>query len=436
MTSVTDLDPDALSNLSERIDEVVVQYATHRMPAGTQPSTGRVGVERAGLGVVLRVERGYVYDGIDAEAADWLQTGSKHFPDVDEMVQWLNQVIPPAPQHLTQVVAHRPRPEIPPAAELTVLSEVGAAPFDRSVVSEAELSQRLTSRISGQDSAVYRLAAGVARQLGKTHPRKPYSACLMGDTGIGKTATVLLLAETLGERTGEEWRTIRLDGAEFAEALSISRLVGAAPNYVGYGDGNDLAARLAAHSYNVVLFDEIEKAHPSVVNALLGLLDTGTLRSERHGSVTAAKSLIFATTNLGSEALRGNVPSDEAARTHLRSHGLAPELVARFSDVVTYGPLDGRALAEVAAQSVAVVAADYGLTAVSISPAYLGGLLDRRAMSRLGVRIIEHLVDADLGQQFAALAAAGTTHMRITFSDVPLVEPVSDPSRALREGER
>ena len=261
----------------------------------------------------------------------------------------------------------------------------------------------------------------MSRHTGKAFPRRPYSALFIGTSGTGKTATARALAAGLTELSPVEWRTLRIDAAELTEALSVSRLVGAAPNYVGYGDGSNLAARLAEHPYNVVLFDEIEKAHPAVINALLALLDVGRLRADRPDDTTSERSILLFTSNLGAERVDEGMQRDDVARAHLRAHGLAPELVARFGDVLAFLPLQGGELAEVVARLVGTVAADYGLVSEWIAPTYIEDVIARASSNRFGVRILEYMVDTDLGPHFARLAAAQVSRVRVDFDEGPVV---------------
>lgn len=436
-TSISDLAPDARVSLTRRAREVIVVYREHRLPAACEPATARVGIGPAGTaGAALYIDRGVTYRGDDRQLEQWVTDGTRYFSAIDEAIEWIVQRVPAAaPEPVSQVgVAHRP--ELPEPSSVTRLGDVSPAPSPSTGVGEADLLASLMGAISGQDAAISRLAAGVSRHTGKTYPRKPYSAVLLGMPATGKTQTARRLVDGLTELSGADWRLIRLDGAEFAERINVSRIVGASHNYVGYGDGTDLASMLAEQPRTVVLFDEVEKAHPAVVHSLLGLLDSGRLRSEARGTVASEHAILLFTSNLGADELGGAVLSDGEGRTHLRRHGLSPELVSRFGDVLSYATLSGSALAEVAARSVALIAGDYGLRVDWIAPAYLSDLLARQNGNRLGVRIIEYLVDADLGAEFARLARRGVVRARVDFDAVPIAVPsdaVGEPVAAATE---
>jgi ATP-dependent Clp protease ATP-binding subunit ClpA len=303
---------------------------------------------------------------------------------------------------------------------VTDLAEVRGSEAARIRVSELDLRERLMTSIAGQDVPISMLAAGVSRHVNKRFPRKPYSAAFMGSTGVGKSATARALPEALRAVTGEEWHFMQLDMAEFSERFAVTRLVGAPPGYIGYSDGNDLASHLADHPRSVIVFDEFEKASPVIWQSLLGLLDTGRLDAERHGSVTAEHAILLFTSNIGADD-QGRRQSDQ--RAALRAYGLAPELVGRIGDVITFGELTTGALAEIAARSVGVIAADYGIAIDRIAPAYLTHVLGRLTGNRFGVRMVEYLIDADIGEQLSTWE-----HDRacVDFDGVPVLSIVDD----------
>ncbi|MCZ4500870.1 MAG: clpB, partial [Marmoricola sp.] len=410
--------------LANRSGEVIVAYRDHPMPLGSSAAAARIGVGPAGSGRALYVERGMTYAGDEEEVGAWLTEGVLYFPNFGALWEWaataFRQIVPPPP---SAVVPVSQRPSVPNLLTVTDLDSVEApTAVDRSV-SEIDLRSAVLTHISGQEVAVSKLAAGIARHVGKRYPRKPYSALLMGKTSVGKTETTRVLAEALSELTGSAWEFVRLDMAEFSERFSVTRIVGAPPGYVGHGDGNDLASRLAANPRTVVLFDEFEKASPVVWQSLLGLLDRGRLASERHGMVTAEQAVLIFTSNVGADIDSEHLGDEDAARAVLRHHGLAPELVGRFGNVVAFADLSTDAMAEIAARSVSLIAADFGIELTWISPAYLTDLLQRLVGNNFGVRMVEYLVEADLGEQFGAWSQS---EARVEFDGVPVLVETKD----------
>lgn len=420
--SIPDLTPAARANLEARSGEVCVVFPDHRLPLGAAADTARVGLGPAGLGRAVYVRRGVEYAGEDPRVAEWLSVGTLYFPDFSSAVEWVTDVVPAAPER-GPAAQERRRPQVQRPDVVTDLAEVRGAEATRTRVSELDLRERLMTAIAGQDVPLSMLAAGVARHVNKRFPRKPYSAVFMGSTGVGKSETARILPEALREVSGEEWRFKQLDMAEFSERFAVTRLVGAPPGYVGYGDDNDLASHLADYPRSVIVFDEFEKASPVVWQSLLGLLDTGRLDSERHGSVTAEHAILLFTSNIGADD-QGLRQRDQ--RAALRAHGLAPELVGRIGDVITFEELTTGALAEIAARSVGVIAADYGIAIDRIAPAYLTDLLGRLTGNRFGVRMVEYLIDADLGEQFSTWEH---DRARVDFDGVPVLGTVDDSTR-------
>lgn len=390
------------------------------MPAGTSPSTARIGIETTTMGALLHVDRGLTYTGADPEIAQWFDTGTLCFQNLRVLVSWIAGVIPVEgnpPQAPASSI--RQRPSMSSVNIVTNLADVSMRPAALNAVTEAGLKSSLLASVVGQHAALSILAARIALHATKEFPRKPYSAMMIGPTGVGKTSTAEAIAEALDSLGSDNWSYIRLDMGEFTEKYSVSRLVGAPPGYIGYGD-RCLAGELARNGKTVVLFDEIEKANPAVLFTIMNLLDKGRLDSERHGGTNASTAILLFTSNLGAVELDDRTPNDQTGRAHLLRHGVAPELVGRFGDIVTFTELSSVALAEIAARSVGTVAADYGVQLEWIDPAYLSDLLQRLEGNQLGVRTLEYLAEADLGAEFAALASRSA---RIDFNGRVHVSP-------------
>jgi ATP-dependent Clp protease ATP-binding subunit ClpB len=207
------------------------------------------------------------------------------------------------------------------------------------------LDDILHERVIGQDEAVDAVADAIIRaRSGIRDPRQPIGSFLfLGPTGVGKTELAKSLAVALFDT---EDNMVRIDMSEYQERHTVSRLVGAPPGYVGYEEGGQLTEAVRRKPYSVVLFDEIEKAHADVFNALLQILDDGRLTDAQGRTVDFRNTIIIMTSNIGSEYLTEGVTSEgeikPAARDQvmaaLRSH-FRPEFLNRIDEIVLFKPL-------------------------------------------------------------------------------------------------
>ena len=206
------------------------------------------------------------------------------------------------------------------------------------------LEERLRRRIVGQDEAVAAVCRAVKRsRAGISYKRKPVSFIFAGPTGVGKTELVKVLAADLFH-TPET--LIRIDMSEYMEKYSVSRLIGSPPGYVGYDEAGQLTEKIRRRPYSVVLFDEIEKAHPDVLNILLQILDDGRITDGQGRTVNFENAIIVMTTNAGSERASGGVgfvePSggitDSRTEKALASF-LRPEFINRVDEIITFRAL-------------------------------------------------------------------------------------------------
>ncbi len=216
----------------------------------------------------------------------------------------------------------------------------------------AELESELNKHIIGQNEATRLVAAAVKRsrvKTGKLH--RPASFIFVGPTGVGKTQLVKVLSEQLFD-TPET--LIRLDMSEFMEKHSVSRIIGAPPGYVGYDEAGQLTEKVRRKPYSVVLFDEIEKAHPDVLNVLLQILDDGRITDAQGRTVNFENTIIVMTSNAGSEKSENLLgfgktvgeASREKALKALEAF-LRPEFIARVDEIVVFDPLSEDSLAEI-----------------------------------------------------------------------------------------
>ena len=207
------------------------------------------------------------------------------------------------------------------------------------------LDQELHKRVVGQDEGVTKVAEAIIRsKAGIKDPSKPIGSFLfLGPTGVGKTELAKSLADSLFD---DETNMVRLDMSEYMEKHSVSRLIGAPPGYVGYDEGGQLTEAVRRKPYSVVLFDEVEKAHPDVFNVLLQVLDDGRITDSQGRTVDFKNTIIIMTSNLGSQYLldgideNGNIrpEAEEAVMAELRQN-FRPEFLNRLDETILFKPL-------------------------------------------------------------------------------------------------
>ena len=207
------------------------------------------------------------------------------------------------------------------------------------------LDGELHKRVIGQDEAVQKVADAIIRsKAGIKDPTKPIGSFLfLGPTGVGKTELAKTLAASLFD---DEQNMVRIDMSEYMEKYSVSRLIGAPPGYVGYEEGGQLTEAVRRHPYSVVLFDEVEKAHPDVFNVLLQVLDDGRITDSQGRTVDFKNTILIMTSNIGSSYLLDGIDengdirpeSEEMVMKDLRSH-FRPEFLNRLDEIILFKPL-------------------------------------------------------------------------------------------------
>src|SRR5687767_3403789 len=214
------------------------------------------------------------------------------------------------------------------------------------------LESLLTERVIGQHEAVRAVSNAVRRsRAGLQDPNRPIGSFIfLGPTGVGKTETARALAEFLFD---DERAMVRLDMSEYMEKHAVARMIGAPPGYVGYEEGGQLTESVRRRPYSVVLFDEIEKAHPDVFNVLLQILDDGRLTDSKGRVVDFKNTVLIMTSNLGSREIQAateNPLADRDIKTNvlqvLRDH-FKPEFLNRIDDIVVFTQLEREQIAEI-----------------------------------------------------------------------------------------
>jgi ATP-dependent Clp protease ATP-binding subunit ClpB len=238
-----------------------------------------------------------------------------------------------------------------------IVSRWTGIPVDKMLEGEVrklvEMEGRLRDRVVGQDEALETVANAIRRsRAGLSDPKRPIGSFLfLGPTGVGKTETARALAEFLFD---DEQAMVRIDMSEYMEKHAVARLIGAPPGYVGYDEGGQLTEAVRRRPYSVILFDEIEKAHPDVFNVLLQVLDDGRLTDSKGRTVDFKNTVLIMTSNLGAHLLQSeNLESEsafDAAREQvmqLLRQSFRPEFLNRVDDVVIFRPLGEEQLSHI-----------------------------------------------------------------------------------------
>ncbi|HZR21952.1 MAG TPA: ATP-dependent chaperone ClpB [Vicinamibacterales bacterium] len=297
------------------------------------------------------------------------------------------------------------------------------------------MEDRLHKRVIGQDEAINGVANAIRRaRAGLQDPNRPLGSFLfLGSTGVGKTELARALAEFLFD---DEQAMVRIDMSEYQEKHTVSRMIGAPPGYVGYEEAGQLTEAVRRRPYAVVLFDEIEKAHPEVLNVLLQLLDDGRLTDGKGRTVDFRNAVVIMTSNLGSQFMTG--PLNEGVRREvtdaLRSH-FRPEFLNRIDEIVFFHPLEKEHLKKVIDIQIAGLmkrleerkihvqltdAAKERLVEEGYDPIYgarpLKRTIQRRVLDPLAMRVLEgdfregDTVTADAGRDGLVFEKGHTVH--------------------------
>ena len=278
------------------------------------------------------------------------------------------------------------------------------------------LEDVLHERVIGQDEAVTKVSEAILRsRAGIQDPDRPLGSFLfLGPTGVGKTELAKALAQALFD---DEKNMVRIDMSEYMEKFSVSRLIGAPPGYVGYDEGGQLTEAVRRHPYCVVLFDEVEKAHPDVFNVLLQVLDDGRITDSQGRTVDFKNTILIMTSNLGSEyileGIRDGELSEEARAMvdrMLKGH-FRPEFLNRIDEIVYYKPLTREQIGHIVAlmlrglnarladRQLRVELTDAALAHVidqGFDPVYGARPLKRYLQSRVETLIARRIIAADV----------------------------------------
>jgi ATP-dependent Clp protease ATP-binding subunit ClpA len=278
----------------------------------------------------------------------------------------------------------------------------------------AKLEERLESHIIGQDEAVKAVAAAIRRgRVGISPKHKPVSFIFVGSTGVGKTELVKQLAADLFDSPES---LIRLDMSEFMEKHAVSRLIGSPPGYVGYDEAGQLTEKIRRKPYSVVLFDEIEKAHPDVLNILLQILDDGRITDSHGRTVNFENTVIVMTTNAGSSTKIGSVGFGRSANEQGKDRAmkglqefLRPEFINRVDEIVYFNQLSEenfKGIAEIMLKELAGSLEEKGIT-FHWDDSLMDYLVKKSYSAAYGARNLRRLIQKELEDAIAVRLIEG-----------------------------
>jgi len=276
------------------------------------------------------------------------------------------------------------------------------------------LEDVLHERVIGQDEAVKKVSEAILRsRAGIQDPNRPLGSFLfLGPTGVGKTELAKALAQALFD---DEKNMVRIDMSEYMEKFSVSRLIGAPPGYVGYDEGGQLTEAVRRHPYCVVLFDEVEKAHPDVFNVLLQVLDDGRITDSQGRTVDFKNTILIMTSNLGSEYILEGIaggeitPEARAQVDRLLKTRFRPEFLNRIDEIVCYKPLTRKEIGSIVGLMIAGLnrRLEEKQLKVTLTDAALNAVIDRGFDPVFGARPLKRYLQSSVETLIARRVIAG-----------------------------
>ena len=299
-----------------------------------------------------------------------------------------------------------------------IVSDWTGIPVGRLMQGENEkllhMEEYLGKRVIGQKEAIQAVSDAVRRsRAGISDPNRPTGSFLfLGPTGVGKTELAKALADFLFD---DEKAMVRIDMSEYMEKASVSRLIGAAPGYIGYEEGGQLTEAVRRRPYSVVLFDEVEKANPEVFDVLLQVLDDGRLTDGQGRTVDFKNTILIMTSNLGSQFLVNTELDDEAKKkavmdaVHMQ---FKPEFINRLDELVMFHPLTREELGGIVDIQVAQVSARLADRRIKldVTDSARDWLANTGYDPAYGARPLRRLVQTEVGDQLARMLLAGEVH--------------------------
>lgn len=300
------------------------------------------------------------------------------------------------------------------------------------ILGKNELLTGLKQHIFGQDTALEGVAKVVSRHISRVDPKKPATIFSVGSSGVGKTKTANVLPEVISSLIDVEYHFLRLDMSEYQEQHRISQLVGAPQGYVGYGETSELVSTLRNNPRCIVLFDEIEKAHPAILKLLMNTIDAGRLScataNNSEYQIDCSQAIFIFTSNLDAQNILNDImetnkecdliEQDFIARKRCVDAGIAPEIVGRMGIFVVYKPIDDASRAHIVVSSMQEIAEEFGLELKHIDPNIVLDILHHQSSNHFGARLDKMLIEDMISD--ALIEAKSQNYQKVKLVNNPI----------------
>ena len=399
-----------------------IRFRDQEMPSGSIPCQAHVGfeIDPRSQAAILYVQYGVKYPGQNRELQKWFQIGEKRFANFSNLQSWINQELGPTYNTLPASSNDFTTSNLENLTDLDAIHKKVQKCEKLPFLNKNDLFKGLFRRVRGQDSALRKLSSSIVRHFARLYPTRPEVLFAVGPSGVGKTRTAESLPAVLRELNTNDtgYQFLRLDMSEYQEAHRVSQLIGAPQGYVGYDDGSQLVDTLRANPRSIVLFDEIEKAHPAILRLLMNAMDAGRLstatRSSLDRNVDCRHAVFIFTSNLDAKEILDELDSrkafsnraveDDICRRRLYSTGFAPEIVGRIGRFLVFRHLSSETRAEIITLAIVEVAAEYGIEVSYVNPGIIVDLMKQIRYRNFGVRPERFLIDDFLGEAFVKAA--------------------------------